>query len=563
MINRRCMWSVFVFVICTALSFSSPYGYKAYQWEQLPVLKIGVESGLASSYDRNGGNYDYSWYDSPDGHSPQVGFCTVKTLQGPGIIYRFWMPHAMTKYPFDLRMYFDGSSTPAIEVDNETLFDRQYGYFTDPNLNFTCAGGQNLYEPIYFNDSVRIESYNQSLTTSFYYRNYYQYSYHLLPKDTEVETYTGQLTPQQQDRAEVIEMLQNAGSSPFGQDSNQHTTTLQNFSIPAQSGETIDITGPGTVREVIVKLAEPNDFNLDSINLVVTYDSFDEPAIDIPISDFFGAGHQRAAYSSLPISFDSAKGCRCFFPMPFHNSIKIEIHNNSEKNIDVEKFEVKFLAGDIPEYSCYLNCVKKTSFKQSGQQYHQMLYTEGMGHYVGDLLYVTQIHDPNDNVLRFLEGDDVITVDGKYTQYGTGLEDAYNGGAYYNWVAVRNDEPEGPYPQSATRPLSGILYVGKGWTSRADQYRWRIADCIPFTKSLEVNVECLHDYYNSSEWNSVAFWYQLPYPINDYTDLADFTQWWQQVECGECGGYDCTDDGKVDIDDLCCFASSWLGIKLQ
>ncbi len=89
-----------------------------------------------------------------------------------------------------------------------------------------------------------------------------------------------------------------------------------------------------------------------------------------------------------------------------------------------------------------------------------------------------------------LEGDDVITVDGTTTLNGTGLEDAYNGGAYYNWVAVITDEPEGPYPQSATRPLSGILYVNKAETSRADQYHWRISDCIPFSQSIEVNVEC-------------------------------------------------------------------------
>jgi hypothetical protein len=152
------------------------------------------------------------------------------------------------------------------------------------------------------------------------------------------------------------------------------------------------------------------------------------------------------------------------------------------------------------------------------------------------------------------------------TQYGTGLEDAYNGGAYYNWVAVQPDEPEGVYPQSATRPLNGILYVNKeDFLSRADQYRWRIADCVPFSRSIEVNVECR--YGNSgSKWTSVAFWYQLPYPLEDLDndrkvnlkDYSMFAQWWQESGCGDCGGADLTGDGQVGMDDLRELAANWL-----
>ena len=81
----------------------------------------------------------------------------------------------------------------------------------------------------------------------------------------------------------------------------------------------------------------------------------------------------------------------------------------------------------------------------------------GTGHYVGNFLFVEQ----NQNSHYMLEGDDVVIVDTADTLNGTGLEDAYNGGFYYNWVANPMDEPEGPYPPFAIRPLNGILRVAK------------------------------------------------------------------------------------------------------
>jgi hypothetical protein len=122
------------------------------------------------------------------------------------------------------------------------------------------------------------------------------------------------------------------------------------------------------------------------------------------------------------------------------------------------------------------------------------------------------------------------------------------------------------YPHSATRPLNGILYVNKSTSlTRADQYRWRIADCIPFSRSLEVSVECRYG-ITGSQWTSVAFWYQLPLLLEDLNDdgnvdLADFALFapkWLNSNCGDCGRADLTGDGEVGWDDLREFTSNWL-----
>jgi len=44
----------------------------------------------------------------------------------------------------------------------------------------------------------------------------------------------------------------------------------------------------------------------------------------------------------------------------------------------------------------------------------------------------------------------------------------------------------------------------------------------------------------------------------DFVDFALFAAQWRQTDCGQCGGADLTDDGRVDIDDLCRFTKNWL-----
>ncbi len=105
----------------------------------------------------------------------------------------------------------------------------------------------------------------------------------------------------------------------------------------------------------------------------------------------------------------------------------------------------------------------------------------GTGHYVGNFLFLEQDYDDD----FMLEGDDIVVVDGADTINGTGLEDAYNGGYYYNWVAHPMPEPEGASPPFAIRPLNGILRREKTSSppfARADQYRWMIADRVSFTQ---------------------------------------------------------------------------------
>ncbi len=536
-----------------------PVGYDSYaEWEQLPQLRLGVKSGLASSYDRRGDNNDFSYYEWPEGLIKTETVCTVKTISGPGVIYRFWMPHYMGRNHYVVQMYFDGEVTPRIDTESNTIFDGLFSYFDEPLIT-TCAGGQVCYEPIPFSESVVIETVNKP-AGPFANCHYYQYSYLTYPDCTDINSWTGTLSPEDQDdRSMVVCMFESAGQNPAG---NSAAATEVNTPATVVDSNLVlaDVNGPGIIRALRIKMSDANDTELLGLNLQVFYDEGTQSAIDIPVAYFFGAGELRADYNSLPLGVDSNEGFYCYWPMPFRESVLVRLVNTTASPITIDGAKVEYELKQLGHHTCYLHAVENYTVKTS-QIYHNILSANGTGHYVGDLLYVAQ----NSTSFLMLEGDDVIYSDDELVQNGTGLEDTYNGGAYYNWVVVIPEEPEGAYPQSAIRPLNGILYVNKAATSRADQYRWRIADCIPFRESIEVNVECRYA-YNGSHWRSVGFWYELPHRLEDlnrdgtvdFEDFAKFSLYWQDGNSIDCGDADFNGDCIVDGTDLDSFSQVWL-----
>jgi hypothetical protein len=554
-------------LLCPLVALAEP-GYSDYlEWVDWARLKPGVTAGLASSYDRTGENADYSWYEWPEYQPLDAMVCTVKTIDGPGIIYRFWMPHLTAKRIFDISMYFDGESTPRIDTTSDVLLGGGFSYFSAPLVS-TFAGGQVGYEPIPFAQSLVIEMTNKALPASGWSsnRNYYQYTYATFPPGTPLVSYSGTLTPEQEaERAAVVAMFDNAGSHPAGISPTAICVPTGSSSIPAGERLTLaDLAGPGIIRQISLCMDDPTDDELEGLRLEVFYDDDASAAIDVPVGHFFGAGRERAPYSSLPLGTDSPDGCYSYWPMPFRQAVQVKLYNTAGAPITVDAAVVEYEPTTVDDDMGSLYVRAFTGFKAPEQLCHPVLSVRGRGHYVGNLLYIEQSWWS----FEMLEGDDIVTVDGAEGLYGTGLEDAYNGGYYYNWVGVQEDEPEGGMPQSAIRPLNGILYVHREdgvQHARADQYRWYIADRVGFSTSIDVKIENRYA-ADGAEWTSVAFWYWQP-PLTgdadvDYDlDLEDFAAFQscfaeQTPECAEVFDHD---GGGIGLSDHAYFVQQTTG----
>ncbi len=512
---------------CLFLTLSAPTaqdGYLAYRdWHHWARWMPGARAGLASSWDRTGSNDDWNWYESPAGFVNYPATVTVKTIEGPGVLYRWWMPHQTANQGFVTRMYMDGETRPRIDTTSDAFFAGKYAYITAPLVD-ACAGGQVSYEPIAFAKSLRIEVVTQQIPPNNPYadnRHYYQFSYLSLPAASAVESYTGVLSPSAQaEREAVATMFERAGSHPGGEEPN--TIDLRHGAACIAPGEIIVLasaTGTGTVRRVCIAPGDSRDVALDALRLVVRYDG-GPAAIDVPVAEFFGAGHERATYRSIPMGTQSSDGYYCYWPMPFRNSIEISLVNTAAFAIDIVGARVEYETGVIRQRACYLHATRSESTQDGNVMFHPMMSAVGRGQYVGNLLYM----DAPTDAFYMLECDEQIAVDGRATMNGTGTEDAYNGGYYYNWVRVVEGEPEGVMPQSATRALSGALYVRREagvMHARADQYRWQIADRVPFDQSIDVRMEFGFYAVPGTRWTSVAFWYLQPDLRGDVDDDGD------------------------------------------
>ena len=559
--RRSCMALLVVCMLAVPV-WGEFNGYEALSdWNAIANAKTGVVAGLASSYDRSGANVDYNFYELPIGHqTTAVDPVTIVELDGPGVITRFWMPHAVADRGFNVKMTIDGA-VHEINTTTDVLLGGNYGYMQSPFVG-TQIGGQVSYEPIVFQSSLLIESNNLAG-----YRHYYQYGYQKLPAGTTVTAYTGTLTGAQQTaRGAVTAMVNNVGDNPAGPSGSAVVSSLGPAGVGAAASVSLaNLSGSGTIRRLNVKMAGASDADLDGLRLRVRYDGSQDNAIDVPVSQFFGAGHGRVPYKSLPLGTDGDDGFYCYWPMPYRQGATVELYNDTGNVINIDSAAVEYEPGDVAPDAGYLGAVYNSVAPTTASTY-ELLRVGGRGHYVGNLLWLDRQTDGWYGRLA-LEGDDIITVDvdgaSPTVLYGTGLEDAYNGGYYYNHIAERNDEPDGMDPYSGTGPYHGLLRMnhpesggGGDSYSHTDQYRWLIGDPVPFTDGIEVLIE---NYYGASaptSFGSTAFYYivtVIPGDANgDGTvDLQDFGL--LKANFGGPGGWgdgDFNGDGAVDLQDF-------------
>jgi hypothetical protein len=231
-----CPWPLAV-LVCVSSATAQVTGYEGLiDWNNLPLLKSGSQAGLASSYDRTGGNVDFSNFESPG---------VISEVNGPGVVTRFWMPHGSANIPRPIRVYIDGQLR--INTNSDEFLEGAYGpgpAFRSPLVQ-TLLGGQVSYEPIAFQNSLRVETDNPTGGSYFYQLNYLR-----LPPGTPIQSYTGTLTTQQQAaRSKAVGILNNPGQNPGPLMAATTVYARGDQTLnPGDSLSLASLTGPGQVR---------------------------------------------------------------------------------------------------------------------------------------------------------------------------------------------------------------------------------------------------------------------------------------------------------------------------
>lgn len=269
---------------------------------------------------------------------------------------------------------------------------------------------------------------------------------------------------------------------------------------------------------------EPDPDYYRKVLLRITWDDDPNPAVLVPLGDFFGVCHSVPGnYSSALFTvsvkpeeefiFGGSAALNCFIPMPFRRRALVELVNESELPI-TQYFHVDYelYASSLPDDVAYFHarwaredpCLGWAPDLQTnspevnvpnltGSENYVILDTEGTGHYIGCNLSVYHRQGT-----WWGEGDDMIFIDDDTwppSLHGTGTEDYFT----HAWGMQRRSDPYG-----------GSILHDKDMPGYSAAYRFHVVDPIRFSERIRVTIEHGHANHLSDDWASTAYWYQLP-----------------------------------------------------
>lgn len=483
--QKKNLFSIII-ILCCSVAFAQKDGdhkrrfdlnyflKNFYDISSLPEYSSNTYNAEVSTYDRKGGNDDgfngtYSFI-RRNADSSLVIF----DQQGPGIITRFWTP---TPTDDTLDFYIDDTTKPTFSIKYRDLFTGKVYPFVAP-LCANQLGGFYCYLPILFNKSCKIVARAKML-------RFHQIGYKLYPKDYFFKSFSINLDDAEKETLAQIKKIwsktnltaKDVYQSNIGIKEVKKVTTIQ----PGQTVTLFQSSMPGRITGFEFATQSQLDTLAKDIDIKITWDGENAPAVYAPIADYFGYAFGTASMNGLLVGSDG-KRHYSLFPMPYDKSAKVElIYRKTNRAGDlsavtlISKFYVEnrkrnpLIEGKFYAVWNHLNPVP------NGQPY-PMIDIKGKGHMVGVVL---QSQGLISGITGFFEGDDSTVIDGELRFHGTGSEDFFNGG----WYAMLDR-----WDDAMSLPLSGSLEYSLP-LAHTGGYRLFITDKFAFNKSLFHSIE--------------------------------------------------------------------------
>ncbi|MCU0961623.1 MAG: DUF2961 domain-containing protein [Pirellulaceae bacterium] len=455
--------------ITTAQDAPAPGWPALHRIDLLPQYSSAVRVGCVSSYDRTGGNDDgfsgkYSFLRREDGG------LVIADLQGPGVIYRIWTPTPTDDW---VEFYFDGESTPRIGAKFRDIFGGQHPPFVAPLVG-SGAGGYYCCVPLPYHASFKVVV--RAERVQFYQINYAQY-----PPDMPVVSWTAVPTPEaveHQQRAQQLFGLAGQDLSGWSAPPDGACTThTQSISLAPGTTATL-FASPTGGRVVGLRLSPATALagKARDLTLRITCDDQPVPTVLCPAGDFFGYAWGQPATRSLLVG-TAEEVSYCYFPMPYDQSIRIELMSERTRGEPVT-LAAEVVTAALPRQADegrFCAVWRRENLTTAGVPF-TFVELAGQGHLVGCILQA-QGTQPGETL--FFEGDDQTTIDGELVVHGTGSEDFFNGGWY--------DVPD-RWERTMSFPLSGCLAYHKP-LGRTGGYRLLLGDKYTFRHSIRQTIE--------------------------------------------------------------------------
>ncbi|MBE3576282.1 MAG: DUF2961 domain-containing protein [Limnochordales bacterium] len=246
---------------------------------------------------------------------------------------------------------------------------------------------------------------------------------------------------------------------------------------------------------------------LSNLWLEASWDGEMTPATEAPLSLFFATPIGPHPVDSALVRVAAADAgteagaqLTSLWPMPFSRSAELRLHNTGSDTVRVQ-FTIECESSpELPQLFAqgrvgYFHATYRRESPTTPGRDYTILQVGGVGKLVGVSM---RLAGPPSR--WYLEGDERIRVDGSSTPviYGTGTEDHFGGGWYFN---------RGPF----SLPFHGAPgHTVEGEQDVTSVYRWFVPDPVYFRSGIVYTIE--HGGQNDApaDYESVAFWYGLP-----------------------------------------------------
>jgi Protein of unknown function (DUF2961) len=426
------------------------------------------------------------------------GGAVLAEMRGPGCIWRIW---AGTPVDGHVKIFLDGSNTPAVDLAFQDYFNRTQPPFTYPSLVYTACKGLNFYMPIPYNVSCKVVAYGNRNT-------YYHFNYSTFAPGVTVPTFATNLTAAERGALSNVDdfFLNHLGSDPAGVRSGEITTTNSYTIAPGKSVAPLNFRGQGAITGFKVRVDGMTGTSdqwaaLRALTVSMAWDGETNASVWAPLGDFFGTACGYIPYAALPLGMQTNGWMYCYWYMPFASQAQIVIGNDGSvtRNVEVVITRApltKPISSVARFHAKWNRGVYVTNNGRSPD--YQFLATSGQGRFVGLALHVYQKVDLTPGPW-WGEGDEKFFVDGEKmpSWFGTGSEDYFG----FSW-GTPGYFSKAYHTQALAPP--GTLYA----PGNRALNRFQITDNVPFQSTFE---GCIEKWFYTNDtittYGVMPYWY--------------------------------------------------------
>lgn len=258
------------------------------------------------------------------------------------------------------------------------------------------------------------------------------------------------------------------------------------------SATLLDVQGTGIVQRIWLTVSDRSPEMLRSLRLEMFWDGEAQPAVSVPLGDFFSISHGQAMpFENALFSSPEGRSFNCFIPMPFRTGARIVLTNDSAKRLDLFFYDVDFQrVASLPADALYFHCHWRRERKTSlGKDFELLPAVEGHGRLLG--VNMGLITAPAYGKSWWGEGEVKIYLDGDGqlpTIVGTGAEDYVGSG----WGLGQFIQRTQGCP------------VANDSTGQWSIYRFHLDDALFFQKNMRATIQVLGGYMRDDVRKMVA-----------------------------------------------------------